>query len=64
MFNDQIKLLEITRYELYLSTIKEHEKAKGLTIRAIALRMKRCPSIISRELKRCSLLLLLKMTIT
>ena len=37
MFNDQIKLLEITRYELYLSTIKEHEKAKGLTIRANCL---------------------------
>ena len=40
-------------------TIKEREmlmclKAKGLTIRAIALHMKRSPSTISRELKRCS----------
>nr|WP_225431288.1 helix-turn-helix domain-containing protein [Limosilactobacillus reuteri] len=48
-------------------TIKEREmlmclKAKGLTIRAIALHMKRSPSTISRELKRC-LLILLEMTI-
>lgn len=40
-------------------TIKEREmlmcwKANGLSIRAIALRLGRCPSTISRELKRCS----------
>lgn len=40
-------------------TIKEREmllylQAKGLTIRGIALRMKRNPSTISRELKRCA----------
>ena len=40
-------------------TIKEREmfmclKANGLTIRAIALHMKRSPSTISRELKCCS----------
>nr|WP_295732117.1 helix-turn-helix domain-containing protein [uncultured Limosilactobacillus sp.] len=29
-------------------------KANGLSIRAIALRLGRCPSTISRELKRCS----------
>lgn len=39
-------------------TIKDREmllflKAKGLTIRAIALHMHRSPSTISRELKRC-----------
>lgn len=39
-------------------TIKEREilmcfKAKGLSIQATALRLGRCLSIISRELKRC-----------
>lgn len=40
-------------------TIKEREilmflRAKGLSIRAVALRLGRNPSTISRELKRCT----------
>ena len=40
-------------------TIKEREmlmflRAKGLSIRAVALRLGRNPSTISRELKRCA----------
>ena len=59
MFNDQIKQFEVSGMSYKYLTIKEREmlmflKVNGLSIRAIALRLGRSPSNISRELKRCS----------
>ena len=58
MFNDQIKQFKVSGMSYKHLTIKEREmlmflRAKGLSIRAVALRLGRNPSTISRELKRC-----------
>ena len=58
MFNDQIKQFEVSGMSYKHLTIKEREmlmflRAKGLSIRAVALRLGRNPSTISRELRRC-----------
>ena len=59
MFNNQIKQFEVSGMSYKHLTIKEREilmflRAKGLSIRAVALRLGRNPSTISRELKRCA----------
>ncbi len=59
MFNDQIKQFEVSGMSYKHLTIKEREilmflRTKGLSIRAVALRLERNPSTISRELKRCA----------